>query len=276
MEATRREDLIDQISREVLAALGRSPAPSPGPTAPVPPSSASGDSRAALEPFILAPDSLYFVERVVEEHRTIENGFVPIGVSARHCHLSQADLETLFGPGAKLTVYRDLLQKGEFAAEQTVSVIGPRMRCIENVRILGPTRKATQLEMSLTDYVYLGVKAPVRPSGQHDGTPGIVMAGPKGAITMKSGVIRANRHIHLNTADALRLGVRDGESVLVRIPGDRPVIYHDVQIRTGDKFVAEMHLDTDDANAVGVRSGDFAQIIRGYHECRICETCHGR
>ncbi len=268
MPDSNSEELVERIAREVMRALGGSAA------------GAAAESRKAqapggsLEPFILAPDTLRFVDRVVEERRTIENGYVPIGVSARHCHVSREDLETLFGPGAKLTEFKPLLQPGEFAAEQAVAVVGPRMRSIEKVRILGPVRRKTQVELALTDLVYLGLEAPVRPSGSLDGTPGIVLVGPAGCLRLRQGVIRANRHIHLNADDARRIGVKDNELVLVRISGDRPVIYHDVQARVSEKFVTEMHLDTDDANAVGVKSGDYAQIIRGYHECRVCETCH--
>ena len=233
---------------------------------------AGADSGA--EPFLLAPEA--FPDPIAPDQRTLAKGYVPIGVSARHCHVSQEDLQTLFGADAKLTEFKPLRQVGEFAAEQTVTIVGPRMRALEGVRILGPCRGGTQVEISLTDAIYLGLRPPVRPSGDHSDTPGILMIGPKGFIHLKKGVIRANRHVHLSDTDARALGVKDNEKVMIRIAGDRPVIYHDVQVRVKSSFMAEMHLDTDDANAVGVTSGDIAQILRGYHECRICEDYRGR
>ena len=205
----------------------------------------------------------------------VAKGFVPVGISARHLHVSQEHLEILFGKGHQLTPYRDLLQKGEFAAQETVTLIGPRMRAMEKIRILGPVRPVTQVELALTDAIYLGVRPPVRPSGNHESSCGILVVGPVGSVELESGVIRANRHIHISTVDANAMGLNDNDKVLVRVDkADRPLIYYDVQVRVKDQFVAEMHLDTDDANAAGVRNGDRVKIILENEECRICDITH--
>lgn len=219
------------------------------------------------------------VEKVVEEMRgenaavdpDVARGYVPVGVSARHVHLTEEDVERLFGKGHQLMPYRDLLQKGEYASEETLTLVGPRMRSIEKVRILGPVREKTQVEIALTDAIYLGLRPPVRPSGDHEGTPGILIVGPAGFVSLESGVIRANRHIHISTADGQALGLQDNDHVLVKVEGDRPLIYYDVQVRVKETFVAQMHLDTDDANAAGVRNGDKVKIILSESECRICD-----
>lgn len=278
MSGFTQDDLVDIITQEVTRLLSAG-AGSPGSamelfgrsSGPADPSSPPPmmETRSGDEPFLLAPESFSYAGAPTGPEHSIAKGFVRLGVSARHCHVTQEDLEILFGPGAKLTVYKDLLQPGEFAAEQVVTLVGPRMRALEKVRILGPTRKKTQVEVSLTDAIYLGFRPPVRPSGNHkESSPG-VLVGPKGSVNLPDGVIRANRHIHLHTRDAQILGLQDNMKVMVRIDGDRPVLYHDVQLRVSDKFISEMHLDTDDANAVGVTSGDFAQIISGVHECRV-------
>lgn len=266
------EDLVELISREVLRLLGGALGPSPQPLGRRGEEDLVMETRSGPEPFILAPESFPYSATTPRTELSIEKGFVRIGVSARHCHLTPEHVEILFGPGARLTVYRDLLQPGEFAAEQTLTVVGPRMRALEKVRILGPARKKTQVEVSLTDAIYLGLRPPVRPSGNHEGSVGAVLVGPKGSVNLESGVIRANRHIHLHTRDAQLLGLQDNMRVMVRIGGDRPVLYHDVQLRVSDKFVSEMHLDTDDANAAGVTSGDYAQIVSGIHECRVVDS----
>lgn len=188
---------------------------------------------------------------------------IPVGVSVRHVHISIEDLAILYGPGAGLTKFRDLRQPGEFASNQVVTLIGPKMRAIENVRILGPARPQTQVEISRTDAILLGISPPVRPSGKIAGTPGITLAGPKGVVALKEGVICANRHIHLNEVDAARLGVKPGEEVDVEVEGEKGLLFHHVQVRVGSNFVLEMHLDTDDANAAGVNCGAKAWIKRG-------------
>src|SRR5690349_21162728 len=153
-----------------------------------------------------------------------------VNVSARHMHVTQRDLETLFGPGAKLTKLKDLYQEGEFASEQLVTLVGPRQRIIPNVRILGPTRNYTQVELSYTDGIYLGLDLPLRISGNHEGPPGITILGPKGAITIDQGVIRAERHVHMSTEDMSYFGVRDGDYLKLKIDGPCGVTFDRVKV----------------------------------------------
>ena len=206
--------------------------------------------------------------------RDLRHGFIPIGISARHCHVSPSQIEILFGKGAKLTPLKPLKQPGQFAANETVSIIGPRGRVIERVRILGPARNETQVEISLTDCIHLGVDAPVRPSGDHRDTPGILIVGPKGHLAIDRGVIRANRHVHLHTSEAAILNLKDQDRVMVKIDGDKPVIFYDVQIRVSDKFSQEIHIDTDDANAVGLEDNAVAQIIFKAGDITVCGCKH--
>lgn len=185
---------------------------------------------------------------------------VPVGVSARHIHVSQEDLEVLFGQGYELKVMKDLSQPGQFAAEEVVSVQGPKGR-MDKIRILGPVRKNTQLEISRTDSFALGVKAPVRESGKTEGTPGITVIGPAGQIDIEVGVIVAARHIHFHTDDAAKWGIQDKQLLKVKMNGERPLIFEDVVARVSDSFALDMHIDTDEANAAGVKNGDTAEII---------------
>jgi len=180
-----------------------------------------------------------------------------VNISARHMHISPEDLQTLFGPGAELTVYRWLYQPGEFAAEQTVTIIGPRRRMIDKVRILGPVRRRSQVELSFTDSIALGVDAPVRPSGKLDGTPGCLIMGPKGTIEMREGVIRAERHVHMSPADAATYGFSDGQYVKLRVESDCAAVFENVLCRVSPNVLLEVHIDTDEGNAcdlVGARS----------------------
>ncbi|MCX7626690.1 MAG: phosphate propanoyltransferase [Candidatus Sumerlaeaceae bacterium] len=194
----------------------------------------------------------------------IKAGRVPIGVSARHVHLSREHHAILFGADSQLTVLRPLKQVGEYASEQQVTIVSPVGRCLGPIRVLGPLRSTTQVELSLTDCYGLGLKRlpPIRPSGDHRDTSGITLVGPAGSITIAAGVIRANRHIHMHPSQASVLGLRDRDVVAVRIEGERPAILFDVQVRVAETFRAELHLDTDDANALGVKTGDLAQILR--------------
>lgn len=188
-------------------------------------------------------------------------GKVPVGISNRHIHLSQEDLETLFGAGYELTVRNDLSQTGQFAAEETVTIQGPKSS-MANVRILGPTRKETQLEISRTDSFALGVKPPVRDSGFLDGTPGITVIGPKGQIALERGVIIAQRHIHMTEEDATAFGVKDKDLVSVRVDGERAVVFENVLVRVRNDFVLEMHIDTDEANAAILGNGQMVEVFR--------------
>jgi putative phosphotransacetylase len=183
-----------------------------------------------------------------------------INVSARHVHLSQAHVEALFGPGYTLTKLKDLMQPGQFAANEQVAVIGPKGR-FPRVRVLGPSRGASQLEISLTDARTLGVPGVVRMSGKIEGTPGIVLEGPKGRVELAQGVIVAARHIHMSPADAERFGVTDGQVVRVRTRGARPLTFDDVVCRVHPNFVLEMHIDTDEANAAGLTDGAIGEIL---------------
>jgi acetate kinase len=186
---------------------------------------------------------------------------IPIAVSARHAHLSQPTLDRLFGLGFQLTPLKALSQTGQFAAQQTVSLIGPRGR-IDNVRLMGPARNEDQIEISRSDEFLLGVDAPVRMSGDLHNTPGITVEGPLGRVTLQSGLIAARRHIHMNDADAARLGVQDHDVVAVSIDSaNRDVTFNDVTVRVHPTFTLELHLDTDEANAAGVKQGDIATLV---------------
>jgi putative phosphotransacetylase len=185
-----------------------------------------------------------------------------VNVSARHMHVTPADLEVLFGPGAKLTKLKDLYQQGEFASEQFVTVIGPRQRIIPNVRILGPTRDYSQIELSYTDGVYLGIDLPLRISGNHEGTPGATVMGPKGAITLNRGVIRAERHAHMSTEDMAYYGVEDGDYMKLRIEGPCGVTFDRVKVRYHKKVVLEVHIDTDEGNACDLDSATNMELFK--------------
>jgi acetate kinase len=184
---------------------------------------------------------------------------IPIGVSAHHVHLHQDDVERLFGPGHQLTPKAPLSQPGQFACEEQVRLIGPR-GSLDRVRVLGPARSQTQVEISRTEGYRLGTNAPIRMSGDLDGTPGLMMEGPAGKIEIKNGVIYAHRHMHMSPTDARRLGLQSGDIVRVRAEGDRELIFGDVAVRVSPKFKLEFHLDTDEANAAELNSGDVAYL----------------
>ncbi|WML32455.1 phosphate propanoyltransferase [Neobacillus sp. OS1-32] len=188
--------------------------------------------------------------------------YVPIGISNRHVHLSQKDLEALFGSGYQLTKMKDLKQPGQFAAKETVVLTGPKGE-IQNVRILGPVRGKTQVEISFTDSFKLGVPAPVRESGKIAGTPGLVLTGPAGKLELQEGVIAALRHIHVPPEFAEKFDLHDKEMVEVEVGSVRKTIFQHVLIRVSDKYVLEMHLDTDEANAAGVKNGELGKIRKG-------------
>ncbi|MDI3495298.1 MAG: putative phosphotransacetylase [Pseudothermotoga sp.] len=186
---------------------------------------------------------------------------IPTGISNRHVHLSQEDLEILFGAGYELTPIKDLGQPGQYACQETVIIVGPK-GAIEKVRVLGPVRKETQIEISRTDAFKLGVNPPVRDSGLLDGTPGITLVGPKGAVVKEKGVILAKRHIHMTPEDAQKYGVRDKELVAVYCKGnDRELIFKDVLVRVSPKYALEFHVDTDEGNAAMLNNGDFVWIV---------------
>lgn len=190
-----------------------------------------------------------------------EAGTIPVGVSNRHIHLSAEHMAILFGCGASLTRQKDLKQVGEFAAAETLTLVGPK-GVLRGVRVLGPIRNNTQVEISRTDGFSLGVKAPVRDSGDLDGSPGIVAVGPCGAVTLKQGVICAARHIHMHDADARKFDVSDGQRVTVETDGARGALLKNVLVRVSPNFCRELHIDTDEANALGIGNGDEVMLRR--------------
>jgi len=185
---------------------------------------------------------------------------VGIGVSNKHLHLSEQDMEVLFGKGAKLTSYKELVQPGQFAANERVDVIGPK-GAFNGLRIIGPIRPQTQVEISATDARTLGLEPPVRESGKLEGTPGVKLVGPAGELEIEEGVIIALRHIHLSPSEAIDAGLKDKDIVDVQTFGTRPVIFQDVLIRSGEAHKREFHIDTDEANAAGLASGEEVEIL---------------
>jgi len=192
-----------------------------------------------------------------------EERLVPIEVSARHLHIRQDHLEHLFGAGYQLTKLRDLSQPGEFAANETVTVVGPKRRLIEKVRILGPVRKITQVELSYSDGMYLGIDLPHRLSGDIKGSAPIVLVGPKGVLDLQEGAIRAMRHIHISNDQAQQWGLQAGQKVKVETQGPMKVTFSNVVIRPGANYRLGMHIDTDEANAAGIRTGEIGKIVDG-------------
>lgn len=186
---------------------------------------------------------------------------ISVGISARHLHVTQEDLETLFGKGHQLTPFKNLSQPGQFACEERVDLVTEK-GTFKQVRILGPVRSKTQVELALTDAMKLGLKIPVRDSGDHHDSPGLTLVGPKGEVKINSGVIAACRHIHMTPADAAQFGVKDKQFVSVRVgDADRCLVFDRVLIRVHDSFALDMHIDTDEGNACGAKTGDFAVIV---------------
>ena len=185
---------------------------------------------------------------------------VPVGISNKHLHLSQEDLEKLFGAGYELTFKKALVQPGQFAAEEQVVVVGPKGET--KLRVLGPVRAETQIELAATDARTLGFKAPVRESGKLDGTPGCKIIGPKGEIEISKGVMIALRHIHLTDEQAKEAGVADKQFVSVKVGGERGLVFDNVLIRAGEKHFKEFHVDTDEANAAGLANDQEIEIIK--------------
>ncbi|NLW22111.1 MAG: phosphate propanoyltransferase [Tissierellia bacterium] len=186
---------------------------------------------------------------------------LPIALSNRHVHLGQEDLNILFGENYELTRSKDLSQPGQYACEEKVDLVGPR-NTIKGVRVLGPVRSKTQVEISIADAIKLGVEPVVRNSGDIEGTPGIKIVGPKGEVELKEGVIVAARHIHMHTSDGERFGIKDGDIVRVRTEGPRAVIFENVLVRVKDDFALEMHVDIEEGNAAGVKNGDLVELIK--------------
>lgn len=196
------------------------------------------------------------LKKVQGDHEQIK-----VGVSQRHIHLSREDLDTLFGKGYELTKKKTLMGR-EFASEECVTLVGSSLKSIERVRVLGPVRAKTQVEISRTDTFILKVSPPVRPSGQIEGSERLVVVGPKGSVYLKEGVIIANRHIHLTPEYAKQHNIADGDYVDVMVESIKPTKFYGVQVRVRDDFNIEMHIDTDDANSAGLRNGDIVRIIK--------------
>lgn len=186
---------------------------------------------------------------------------LPIALSNRHIHLSQEDLHTLFGEGYELTKIKDLSQPGQFACDEKVDIEGPK-GVIKGVRVLGPVRGETQLEISISDAFKLGVEPVIRNSGDIDGTPGVKIIGPKGEVELEKGVIVAARHIHMHTSDGEKFGVKDGDIVKIKTEGIRSVVFENVLVRVKDNFALEMHVDIEEGNAAGVKNGDLVELIK--------------
>lgn len=214
---------------------------------------------------ILTEQTIEQITRLVMEYLgqqdTASDATIPVGISARHIHLSQEDVETLFGPGHQLTFKKELMG-GQFAAAETCTLVGIKLRALEKVRVLGPVRKMTQVEISATDARTLGIGAPVRNSGDTNGSAPVAIVGPKGAIYLKEGCIVAARHIHMGPEDAARLGVHDKDVVSVQADNARGTIYDHVLIRVDPTFTLEMHIDTDEANAAGIQPGDRVRLLK--------------
>lgn len=185
---------------------------------------------------------------------------ITVGVSGRHAHVSQADLEVLFGEGYELTVMKDLSQPGQFAANEKIEVVGPKGTLV--ARILGPARSRSQVEISMTDSFALGIPGVVRNSGDVVGTPGAVLRGPAGEVALEDGIIVAARHMHLHTDDAEFFGVKDKDIVSIRTSGPRSITFENVLCRVDDEFGLDFHIDTDEANAGAIKNGEVVEFVR--------------
>ncbi|MFQ9695857.1 MAG: ethanolamine utilization phosphate acetyltransferase EutD [Zhenhengia sp.] len=203
------------------------------------------------------------IERIANEivNELKEKLFIPVEASGRHIHLSQADADSLFGEGYQFTKVKDLSQPGQYACKERVTVTGPK-GSIHNVIVLGPERKQSQMEVSLTDALALGIKAPVRQSGDTKGSPGITVTNGSRSVTLAEGIIVAKRHIHMTPEDAQKFNVEDGEIVKVKVSGSRPVIFEDTVVRVSKDFRTYMHIDYDEANACGYNKDSWGIIVK--------------
>ena len=199
-------------------------------------------------------------QAVIKELSTRDDDKVPVGISVRHIHLTRSNIDWLFGRNYQLTPKKALSQPGQFACEECLDVIGPK-GVLTKVRVLGPERNATQVELSQTDCRTIGINAPVRDSGDLEGTPGIKLRGPLGEIEIPKGVIIADRHIHMSPADAERFGLKDGDRVKVKLDGVKPGVMEHVLIRSGEKHRLDMHIDTDDGNAFMLKQGQLVTVL---------------
>jgi putative phosphotransacetylase len=207
------------------------------------------------------------VQRLVRDALSsrLGNGHAPklvVNVSARHCHVTQEDLERLFGPGHQLTPYKWLYQDGFFAAQEMVTIIGPRHRMIPNLRILGPCRDHSQVELAFTDAIMLGLDVPVRKSGDHRDSPGCYLLGPAGMIELERGVIRHERHVHIGPFDAAYYGVKDGDRINLRVKSTCSAVFEDLLVRQAPGTKLEVHLDTDEGNACDLAHATHLELFR--------------
>jgi propanediol utilization protein len=230
--ATVDRRLIERLVREALRQRGVGGPASDG--------HAGGNGRAA----VAAPPELV------------------VNVSARHCHVTPEDLERLFAKGHALTPHRPLYQEGFFAAQEAVTLIGPRQRMIPNVRILGPCRDHTQVELAFSDAIMLGLDVPVRKSGDHRDSPGAYLLGPAGMVRMERGVIRHERHVHMGPADAAHYGVKDGGRIHLRVTSDCSAVFEDLLVRVAPSARLEVHLDTDEGNACNLPSATKVELFK--------------
>ena len=201
------------------------------------------------------------IDKVIDRIQNELDGSFEVEASGRHVHLSRKELDALFGTGYELTKAKDLSQPGQYASKERLTVVGPK-GAFHNVVILGPVRKESQVEVSLTDCLQLGVKAPIRESGDIEGTPGIVLVNGDKSVSLDKGLIVAKRHVHMTPEDAGKLGVKNHDIVKVKVEGARPLIFDDVVIRVSPKFATYMHIDYDEANACGFSKGIRGRIIK--------------
>jgi putative phosphotransacetylase len=208
------------------------------------------------------------IERIVREIVLAQAGAsrgepnLVVSISARHCHLTDEHVEVLFGKGRTLTPMKDLYQDGFYAAKETVMVVGPRRRMLPEVRVLGPTRPHSQVELAFTDGISLGIDLPVRPSGKVAGTPGCVLVGPAGVVELKEGVIRAERHVHMNMQHAAHYGVKNGDRMSLLIESPCSLVLRDLLVRADTTSKLEVHLDTDEGNAADLEHASRVELLK--------------
>jgi putative phosphotransacetylase len=225
-------DMVERIVREIVQARVARPERSDG-------RGSEGASRASGQPNLVA------------------------NISARHLHLTDEHVEALFGRGRKLTPMRELYQQGAYAADETVMIVGPRKRMLPSVRVLGPTRPHSQVELAFTDAISLGIDAPVRLSGNVKGTPGCVIVGPAGVVHLQEGVIRAARHVHMSLADAKRYGVKNGDLMKLRVEaGSCTCVLENLIVRADEKSKLEVHIDTDEGNACDLEHATRVELFK--------------
>ena len=201
------------------------------------------------------------IDKVIDRIQNELDSSFEVEASGRHVHLSRKELDALFGTGYELTKVKDLSQPGQYASKERLTVVGQK-GAFHNVVILGPVRKESQVEVSLTDCLQLGVKAPIRESGDIEGTPGIVLVNGDKSVSLDKGLIVAKRHVHMTPEDAEKIGVKNHDIVKVKVEGARPLIFDDVVIRVSPKFATYMHIDYDEANACGFSKGIRGRIIK--------------